>query len=133
MAADGLLEGLLADLRAEGQAWDDVVAGLHEAGWARPTPAVGWNAGYQVGHLAWTDDVTVRAATDPDAFRALPDTDGTVDAGAVAGGAASPAELLVRWRTSRAALGTALAGPPGAGSEAHLRDGTNPREERTTS
>ncbi|SCX45191.1 TIGR03084 family protein [Klenkia marina] len=110
-----LLEGLLADLDAEGAALDDVVAGLDDAGWATATPAAGWTVAHQVAHLAWTDDVAALAATDPGAFRAVPDTDGAVDEAAAAGAAAPPAELLARWRASRTALATALAGvAPGA-------------------
>jgi uncharacterized protein (TIGR03084 family) len=104
-----LLEGLLADLDAEGAALDDVVAGLDGTGWATPTPAAGWTVAHQVAHLSWTDDVAALAATDPAAFRALPDTDGQVDAEAAAGAAVPPAELLARWRASRAALAAALA------------------------
>ena len=107
-----LLQGLLADLDAESRALDDVVAGLDDTGWATPTPAAGWTVAHQVAHLAWTDDVAALAATDPTAFRALPDTDGLVDAEAAAGAAVPPAELLERWRAGRTALAAALAAVP---------------------
>jgi uncharacterized protein (TIGR03084 family) len=103
-----LLQGLLADLHAEGAALDGVVAGLDEAGWATPTPAAGWTVAHQIAHLAWTDDVAALAATDPVAFAAVPL--GGVDEAAAAGAAVPPAELLARWRAARTALGDALVG-----------------------
>ncbi|GHE08751.1 TIGR03084 family metal-binding protein [Klenkia taihuensis] len=124
-----LLDGLLADLEAEGAALDAVVAGLDDAGWATPTPAAGWTVAHQVAHLAWTDEASVLAATVP--APVLPDE--SVDAAAAAGAAGPPAELLARWRASRAALAQALAavragaklpwyGPPmGAASMATAR------------
>jgi uncharacterized protein (TIGR03083 family) len=62
--------------------------------------------------------VALRAATDPEGFRTdvvagAPDVTAAVDA-AAAGAATSPPELLARWRTSRAALASALTAlPPG--------------------
>ena len=104
-----LLQGLLADLDAESAALDDVVAGLDDTGWSTVTPAAGWSVAHQVAHLTWTDDIASLAATDPAAFRALPDVGGAVDTGAAAGAAVPPAELLARWRTGRIALAAALA------------------------
>jgi uncharacterized protein (TIGR03083 family) len=63
--------------------------------------------------------VALRAATDPEGFRTdvvagAPDVTAAVDAAAAAGAATSPPELLARWRTSRAALASALTAlPPG--------------------
>ncbi len=110
-----LLQGLLAELDAEGRALDDVVAGLDDAGWSAATPAAGWTVAHQIAHLAWTDDVAALAATDPAAFRALPDAAAAVDPAAAAGAAVPPAELLARWRAGRTALAQALAAVvPGA-------------------
>lgn len=103
-----LLDGLLADLGAESRALDAVVAGLDAAGWATPTPAAGWTVAHQVAHLAWTDEASVVAATEPDPV--LPEE--SVDAAAAAGAAVPPVELLARWRASRAALAQALAAVP---------------------
>ena len=47
-----------------------LVAGLDEAGWHTPTPAAGWDIGDQISHLAYFDEVTVRAAVRPDEFLA---------------------------------------------------------------
>jgi uncharacterized protein (TIGR03084 family) len=106
---------VLADLRAEGNALDAVVAGLDDAGWRRPTPAAGWTIAHQIAHLAWTDDQAMRAATDPDGFAhwvAGVQELTLVDDAAEAGAATAPGSLLDRWRTGRAALTERLAALP---------------------
>ena len=113
MTTHPVLESVLADLAAEGDRLDALVAGLDEAGWRTPTPAAGWDVATQVAHLAWTDEASVAAATDTAAWDALvleaiADPEGAVDAAALRGGHARPADLLARWRSSRAALATAL-------------------------
>jgi uncharacterized protein (TIGR03084 family) len=112
-----LLETVLADLDAEGGRLDALVADLPEDGWRTPTPAAGWDVATQVAHLAWTDEAAHAAATDRVAWDALvmsviDDPTGYVDRTALDGGAVPPADLLARWRTSRAALATALRAVP---------------------
>ncbi len=68
MPAD--LGELVADLAAETVAVRGLIAGLDEAGWRRPTPAVGWTIGDQISHLAYFDDAAVISATDPERFTA---------------------------------------------------------------
>lgn len=109
-----VLTTVLTDLRAEGDALDALVADLDEDGWRTPTPATGWDVATQISHLAWTDEVAVKAATDQDAWDAvvllaLVDPTGFVDTQALAGATATPAELLGRWRAGRASLTAALA------------------------
>jgi uncharacterized protein (TIGR03084 family) len=66
---------LIADLRAETLDLTALVEPLDEAGLRTPTPAEGWSVRDQLAHLAWFDEAAVRAATDPDGFRAeLPAT-----------------------------------------------------------
>ena len=107
------LAGVLADLRAESDELDRMVAGLPPQDWARPTPAPGWTIAHQISHLAWTDRIALLAATDEAAFladvqRGAGDPAGYVDAGA-AEGAGEPADrLLARWRSVRAELSAAL-------------------------
>ena len=108
---------LLADLIAEGDDLDTLVADLPAAEWARPTPSAGWTIAYQIAHLAWTDGVATLSATDADAFAAelqaaLPRIGTFVDDAAAEGAAVAPAELLARWRTGRSALAGALADVP---------------------
>lgn len=115
----GELADLLADLRVEGDELDGLVAGLPEQGWAKPTPAPGWTIAHQVAHLAWTDQLTLLAASDVDGFAATirqvtGDPTEYVDRSAAEGAALPPAELLTRWRAGRQALVEALAAvPPG--------------------
>ncbi len=112
-----LLAGVLADLEAESEQLDALVADLSEAGWRTPTPAAGWDVATQVAHLAWTDEAAVLAATDKAAWDALvleaiADPDGIVDRAAHEGGAVAPTALLARWRSARVALAAALNGVP---------------------
>ena len=106
------LTALLADLTAESEQLDAIVAPLPPEAWARPTPAPGWTVAHQIAHLAWTDHVAHLAATDAAAFFAsvtsAPDPARLVDDGAESF-LAPPAELLARWRDGRAALTAALA------------------------
>jgi uncharacterized protein (TIGR03084 family) len=108
-----VLEGVLSDLAAEGDRLESIVAGVDEEGWRTPTPAPGWTVATQVAHLAWTDEVAVAAATDKTAWdavvtEAIQDPEGFVDAEALRGAEASPADLLTRWRAARPALAQAL-------------------------
>jgi len=113
------LQQVLADLAAENDDLDSRVANLDTAGWALPTPAKGWSVAHQIAHLAWTDQASLLAATDEDAFgRALTaaaaDPGGFVDTAAAEGAALPGEQLLGQWRGARQRLVTALAAvPPG--------------------
>ncbi|GLW91366.1 TIGR03084 family protein [Actinokineospora globicatena] len=109
------LAALLADLRDEGAEVDALVADLPAGGWRTPTPAPGWTVAHQVAHLAWTDERALLAATDPAGFAAeLAGITGRfVDQGAEEGARLEPAELLRRWRASRARLAEVLAAAEG--------------------
>jgi uncharacterized protein (TIGR03084 family) len=63
-------EQVVADLRAETADLQAILDPLGAAGWARPTPSVGWSVQDQVNHLAWFDESATLAVTDPDEFRA---------------------------------------------------------------
>jgi uncharacterized protein (TIGR03084 family) len=110
-----VLTQVLADLDAEGDRLEQLVAGLDSDGWHTPTPAPGWDVATQVAHLAWTDEVAVKAATDKEAWdavvlEAIADPEGYVDAQAFA--IARQPGLLERWRRSRADLRATLAAMP---------------------
>lgn len=110
-----VLAQVLADLAAEGERLEELVAGLDDDGWRTPTPAPGWDVATQVAHLAWTDGAALRAATDKDAWDALvldaiADPDGFVDQQAFA--LARVADLVDRWRDGRVALHAALTAYP---------------------
>ena len=113
-----VLTQVLTDLAAEGDRLDALVADLDDTGWHTPTPAPGWDVATQVAHLAWTDDVARKAATDKEAWDAvvldaIADPEGYVDRQALAI-AAHEATLLDRWRNARAELRTALSAYPRA-------------------
>ncbi|MCT1641175.1 maleylpyruvate isomerase N-terminal domain-containing protein, partial [Dietzia cinnamea] len=66
---------------------DELVEAAGVDGWNIDTPAAGWDIGLQIAHLAWTDEVSVTAIRDADAFRSVvekaeADPTGFVDAGA---------------------------------------------------
>lgn len=108
-------EPMVADLRAESDALDRLVAELPEAGWRTETPSPGWTVAHQIAHLWWTDRVSLKSVTDEGAFAevlaaAAKDPLGFVDAGAEQLALTPPAELLTSWRRDRAALHDALLG-----------------------
>jgi uncharacterized protein (TIGR03084 family) len=100
---------MVADLRAESDELDALVAELPAPRWAEPTPAPGWTIAHQIAHLLWTDRVALTAVTDEAGFAALlaeasKDPSGFVDAGAEELAATAPAELLADWRHTRGRL-----------------------------
>lgn len=104
-----VLDQVLDDLTAEGDALESVVVPLDEAGWRTAVPAEGWDIATTIVHLAWTDECALAAGTDKQAWDALVleaigDPEGFVDAQAFAGARATGAEILARWQASRPAL-----------------------------
>ena len=110
------LDEVRADLVAEQQSLDDIVANLDEARWALATPSPGWTVTDQIGHLTVFDATATTAIVDADAFRA-----GVKELyeGAVAVGVdeytlgefrrLAPNRRLEAWRSGRAALASAAA------------------------
>lgn len=109
-----------ADLQAEQEALDEIVAGLDAAQWELPTPSERWSVRDQIGHLAFFDQTAAWAITDEDRFRASldglapvfapdagPDVMDTLTLGPFR--AMSPDELLAAWRTNRELLADAAA------------------------
>ncbi len=104
---------IVADLRAESDELDALVAELPAARWAEPTPAPGWTIAHQIAHLLWTDRVALLSVNDEAGFTevlgaAAADPSGFVDRGAEDIAAAAPAELLADWRRTRGQLHDAL-------------------------
>ncbi len=109
------MTALAGDLAAESAELRGLLVGLDEAGWGRDTPAAGWTVAAQVSHLAHFDDVAVRSATEPDAFRAelaRSDAEGGVDPDRIAARYRdlTGAELLAWFDRSRARLVEVFAG-----------------------
>lgn len=107
-----------ADLIAEQDQLDALVAGLSPEQWAAPTPSPRWSVADQIAHLAYFDDTATLAIKDPDAFRShvaelAPVITGTPeDADDLILGpfrAMAPGALLQAWRTNRQHLADASA------------------------
>lgn len=104
---------MVADLRAESDDLDALVADLPPERWTTPTPAAGWTIAHQIAHLLWTDRVALMSVIDEPAFNvvlgeAAKDPIGFVDAAAEELSATPPQELLTDWRQTRNRLHDAL-------------------------
>jgi uncharacterized protein (TIGR03084 family) len=104
---------VVADLRAESDELDALVAALPAKRWAELTPAPGWTIAHQIGHLLWTDRVALIAVTDEAGFAevltaAAANPTGFVDEGAEELAATPPDQLLAQWRRTRTRLHDAL-------------------------
>ena len=107
------LASVTADLRAEQESLDAVVAGLTPAQWEMPTPSPGWAVRDQIAHLTYFDGSATLAITDEVGFQA------SLDALVNAGDRMESMtlfrdlgldELLAKWRANRAGLLEAAAG-----------------------
>ncbi len=93
-----------ADLTAEHEELDALLAALSDEQWSTPTPSPGWTVADQIGHLTYFDGAAVTALTDEAAFAAsigplLADMDGvTLHRHLV------PQQLLAAWRQNRSRL-----------------------------
>lgn len=108
---------IVADLRAESDDLDTLVAPLAADRWAQPTPAAGWTIAHQIGHLLWTDRISLTAITDEAGFAevlgvASANPAGFVDDSAADLAVVPPAELLSDWRATRIRLHEALLAVP---------------------
>jgi uncharacterized protein (TIGR03084 family) len=102
-------EPMVADLRAESDELDALVADLPAARWAEATPSPGWTIAHQIAHLLWTDRVALMAVADQSGFDAVlaeaaKDPSGFVDAGAEELAVTPPDQLLADWRRTRGHL-----------------------------
>ena len=110
--------GVTADLIAEQDALDAVVAPLADGAWSTATPSPGWTVADQIGHLAFFDRTAALAIEDPDAFIAhraelvasFADADAVERITLGEFRAMEPGELLDAWRSGRSALARAAAG-----------------------
>jgi uncharacterized protein (TIGR03084 family) len=100
---------MVADLRAESDELDALVADLPAERWTESTPAPGWTIAHQIAHLLWTDRVALTAITDEAAFatvleEAAKNPTGFVDEGAEQLAVTPSAQLLADWRHTRERL-----------------------------
>mgnify|MGYP003402942133 FL=1 len=107
------LRQVAADLRAEQDALDAIVADLSDEQWRLATPSPGWTVSDQIGHLTYFDAAAATAITDPHTFRAS--VEQLVEAGDDGRDALTrhrrlpPRELLGAWRAGRRRLGEVAA------------------------
>ena len=103
-----------ADLAAEGEALDELVAALDEDQWDLPTPAPGWTVRHQIAHITSTARIAKTAATAPQSLPqgAVADFDAALDAALQPFLIQPPATLLATWRAEREAATQALAAVP---------------------
>src|SRR5689334_19722389 len=64
------MSDLVTDLAAETEVIEQMLAGLPDAEWERPTPAEGWLLRDQISHLAYFDEAATTAVLDPERFQA---------------------------------------------------------------
>jgi enediyne biosynthesis protein E11 len=111
------LQNVFADLAAEGEEVDRLVAGIDAAQLELPTPAPGWTVANQIAHLAFIFRLAGLAASDAETFEALTapaahDFNGAVNAALADYAGDSPEVLLSRWRAERDACVKALSAVP---------------------
>ncbi|MGI9163368.1 MAG: TIGR03084 family metal-binding protein [Mycobacterium sp.] len=108
-----VVDGLVDDLAAESDALDDLVGPLAPERWSDPTPAPGWTIAHQIGHLLWTDRLSLTSIVDEAGFQGLlaeaaTNPSGFVDVAAEELSTTPPARLLAEWRSTRSDLHAAL-------------------------
>ncbi|MFK7918231.1 MAG: TIGR03084 family metal-binding protein [Ilumatobacter sp.] len=109
-----------ADLRAEQDALDEIVAAFEPAQWEVATASERWSVRDQIGHLAFFDQTAAWAITDEDQFRASldglsavfepgagPEVMDNLTLGEYR--TMSPEALLATWRANRQLLANAAA------------------------
>jgi uncharacterized protein (TIGR03084 family) len=107
------------DLEAECAALDAVLAGLDDAAWDTPTPAVPFTVRDQVFHLGFSEELAGHALLDPGTFperlvELLGELDDLERTSAARARAMAPDQLLGYWRSGRqATLGGLRAKPTG--------------------
>jgi uncharacterized protein (TIGR03084 family) len=111
------LQNVFADLAAEAEEIDRLVAALDASQWELPTPAPGWTIANQIAHLAFIFRLAGTAAADAAAFKemtatAASDFNGAVNAALDDYSGDSAEVLLSRWRAERDTCVKALAAVP---------------------
>jgi uncharacterized protein (TIGR03084 family) len=107
------IASIAADLAAEQQSLDDVVAELPPERWETPTASPGWHVRDQIGHLTYFDGTATLAITDEARFQASLEsllTSGDRTEAMTLFRDLTPKELLTKWRANRRELLDAAAG-----------------------
>ena len=102
---------IYADLEAEDDRLEGILAGLDDAAWLSPSAAPGWTIVDVVLHLAQSDEwvvVSAGAPADDERWRTRTASVDDMVEGWVQEERAAPAEVFARWRASRRAEVDAL-------------------------
>ena len=105
------MDDICADLEAEHEALDEVVADLDEAGWRQATPAEGWDVADTIVHLIQADVAARVAVEEPERFAELRDGEvarGGLEAAFGQRGDRGGQEILEWWREERSRMTTAF-------------------------
>jgi uncharacterized protein (TIGR03084 family) len=114
----GPTAAVLTALTAESEALDELVAGLPDNEWRRPTPAPGWTIAHQVTHLVSVFRLAALAAARPDRFTTLQadlrdrDFSEAVESALSEHLSLPPRRLLETWQEQRATTVRALSAVP---------------------
>jgi enediyne biosynthesis protein E11 len=108
---------IIADLTAEAESIDELVGGIAETDWTRPTPVPGWTVADQVAHLTFIFRLAGTAASDPELFAKMAaaageDFEGAVNAALREFQGDPPEALLGKWQATRDSAVKALAAVP---------------------
>lgn len=108
---------VIADLTAEAESVDELVAGAAEADFARPTPAPGWTVADQIAHLTFIFRLAGTAASDPELFTKMTsavgdDFEGAVNMALKEFEADGPEVLMGKWQATRDSAIKSLADVP---------------------
>jgi uncharacterized protein (TIGR03084 family) len=106
-----------ATLAADGDELDNIVSGLDEDGWNRPTPSPGWTIAHQIAHVSFIAHLGGLAAADGAAFEieaapAKVDFQGSVNKALDEYLAEGRDGVMARWRAEREAGFKALSSVP---------------------
>ena len=110
------VEEILTDLAAQHAELDGILAGLDDAGWARPSACEGWSVADVVVHLTQSDDGAVASVEGrlPEAGMTMTrsgehNVDDWAETMVHEARGTPPAEVLERWRSVTAAMREAFA------------------------
>ncbi len=113
MAQGEHVKQIVSDLRAEQDSLDDLVSTIERDAWSTHTPAEGWDARDQIGHLTFFDERATEAIVEPEAFlagieAAAKDIDRYMASHLDVARRSDPGKVLAHWRECRSAMLGAL-------------------------
>jgi len=104
------MKEIIADLRAEQESLDGLLATLKDAQWDLATPAIPWTVKDSVSHIAYVDDIAIATSKGDNSYFELAFKVGVTfnEVGVEKGRAMKPSQVLAWWRKSREIMDEAL-------------------------